>query len=1285
MTRRRKLLVLVAAVPVLLVILALLYFNFADLSGWRDTVAELASEAIGRELRINGEFQPEIGLTTHVFATDITLANAEWSGDPQMVSVDRLEGEIDLLSFLFGPITIGDVAITGARVLFEVDPEGDFNWALGDGESDAGDGGDVELVIGHAVINDLQLVYAPPGDETLQAALTHFEFTDDGTGMLDLDLEGSLEGTPLEISGRLGTFVGLINAAAAEHDLTGRFADAEFSLRGTVDDLGSLSGVNGKVSASGPELGQITASLGFDSDLNGPFSVEVSAKPSASGTDIDLEASAGGLVAHMTGVADSLTKPRLLDATVTASGPSIRTVGAFTGIADLPDEEFSVSGGVRWEGFPVTFKQVEITVGDNTLSADGVLGAPPQMLGTDFAIQGEGPNLSSLGGLAGIDLPHDSFSVSGRIARVANGLEVDMVEARIGRAAITVTGTVGDSPDYAGTALTIHAEGPNIAHFNDLIGIGLPAQPFIIDGHLAQGNDAITLEGINARLGGASLRVDGFLKTAKGLTGTSLRIEAKGPDAARLRTLIGLDDLPAVAWSVEGGVAILDSGLRLDGVSAAVGSLEAQGDGHLSTRKGLVGTDLHLKGRDPDLSHGISIFGVNGFPQVAAAVEGRLRVEEGGYRLDGATGTAGDIDVAVDGLIGTSNLDGTVGHVSVHGPQLSSLGPYFRLDGLPPVPFSVTGDVRVDGGACTLEGLVAEIDRDRFTFNGTVMPVKGLVGTDVHIEVSAADLRQAGRLAAGFTKLPELPAEPLTLATHLHIDDAGYEIDGLRATLDRAAATVDGRIGPASDLVGTNLTVTADGPSASFFSALTGVTVPVAPFKVSGRIERTEDLFIFDRVAVRLGGHSVDLHGNLGEKPYLIGTDLDLYVSGPGTGLIAQLTGYDKLPDKPFAIGGAFHGTPEKFTTKNLEITLGESDLKGSLEVDIRGKPQVTAKIASKHIELGELAPRPPSRDDQAPAAQTATQSSKARLVFSETPIDFGWLRRADGDVDITIDSLQLPVERFHDFELKARLLDGRLDISRIAMVGSREGNGSGSLVLEPAGDGYRGQLDLDLNGIRFDLPGEDATDAASSPPVDLEVQMQAQGASPHEFASSSNGSIEIVVGKGVMDSRVFDMITADILLTILEAFNPFAKEDVATELQCAIALLTIEDGLAKLDPMVMQSNKMTMLGDGKIDLGTEKLNLEWITKPRKGIGISASMLTNPYIKLGGTLAHPAIELKPMQAVASTSVAVATMGISLVAKGMLDRVTAEKKVCKQALEEIGRGADSSSKKSKKKK
>jgi uncharacterized protein involved in outer membrane biogenesis len=134
MTRKKKLFIAIAMVPVLVITGFLLYLTFADLSRWRDTVARIASDAIGRELRIDGEIQPEIGFKARVVATDITLANADWSNDPRMVSVDRLAGEIDLLSIFFGPITIGDVEISGARVLFEVNANGRFNCALGSGD-----------------------------------------------------------------------------------------------------------------------------------------------------------------------------------------------------------------------------------------------------------------------------------------------------------------------------------------------------------------------------------------------------------------------------------------------------------------------------------------------------------------------------------------------------------------------------------------------------------------------------------------------------------------------------------------------------------------------------------------------------------------------------------------------------------------------------------------------------------------------------------------------------------------------------------------------------------------------------------------------------------------------------------------------------------------------------------------------------------------------------------------------------------------------------------------------
>ena len=125
MLRKLKLLILVSVIPVLLITVVLCYLNFADLGGWRDSVADLISKSLGREMVINGLFEPEIGLTTSLTAGNITLANTDWGSQATMLSIDHLELELNLLSLLFRPIRIERLDVDGVRVLLETDLEED--------------------------------------------------------------------------------------------------------------------------------------------------------------------------------------------------------------------------------------------------------------------------------------------------------------------------------------------------------------------------------------------------------------------------------------------------------------------------------------------------------------------------------------------------------------------------------------------------------------------------------------------------------------------------------------------------------------------------------------------------------------------------------------------------------------------------------------------------------------------------------------------------------------------------------------------------------------------------------------------------------------------------------------------------------------------------------------------------------------------------------------------------------------------------------------------------------
>jgi uncharacterized protein involved in outer membrane biogenesis len=297
------------------------------------------------------------------------------------------------------------------------------------------------------------------------------------------------------------------------------------------------------------------------------------------------------------------------------------------------------------------------------------------------------------------------------------------------------------------------------------------------------------------------------------------------------------------------------------------------------------------------------------------------------------------------------------------------------------------------------------------------------------------------------------------------------------------------------------------------------------------------------------------------------------------------------------------------------------------------------------------------------------TGQEKTGFVISEKPFELGILHKLDADLRWSVGDFVLPLERFSDIELDVILENGRLQAGPFEITGSGGGTVDADLVLEPVGADYRLRSNLLIDDVRLRLsPNDEYRD--QRPTVDVDLQYEGTGRSPHEIAASADGRVQLVASEGVMDKSIVNLVAADILVALLDAFNPINEEKPVTELECAVMVFSIEDGVAVLDPMAVRTDVMTIVGGGKIDFSTEKLSLDWVTKPRKGIGISASMITNPYIKLGGTLGSPNLAMKPLEAMTSTGLAVATGGLSILGKGLWDRITAEQNVCKQALKKV---------------
>jgi hypothetical protein len=186
-------------------------------------------------------------------------------------------------------------------------------------------------------------------------------------------------------------------------------------------------------------------------------------------------------------------------------------------------------------------------------------------------------------------------------------------------------------------------------------------------------------------------------------------------------------------------------------------------------------------------------------------------------------------------------------------------------------------------------------------------------------------------------------------------------------------------------------------------------------------------------------------------------------------------------------------------------------------------------------------------------------------------------------------------------------------------------------------------------------------------PKYDVETGLHGTGATLRELAASLNGYLRVDAGSGRLRATALKFFTGDFLAEVMGSINPFAKTDPYTNFECGVVLLLLEDGVVIGEPgLVAQSDRLRLFANMEIDLRTEDIDVAISTVARKGVGISFSNLINPYTKIGGTLAKPSLQLDPQGVMIEGGTAVATAGLSIVAKSLKNRFLSAKDPCAKA-------------------
>ena len=350
-----------------------------------------------------------------------------------------------------------------------------------------------------------------------------------------------------------------------------------------------------------------------------------------------------------------------------------------------------------------------------------------------------------------------------------------------------------------------------------------------------------------------------------------------------------------------------------------------------------------------------------------------------------------------------------------------------------------------------------------------------------------------------------------------------------------------------------------------------------------------------------------------------------------------------------------------------------------------KGTKHVEADLASPRLDLtpffkkdadSKATAQSAGEASASPAdAKEAAKKPKGKYVFSDAPIKLDGLKRANAKLHFVAEEVQLAAGL-----LKG--VDGTLvaNAGQLAFEGRAHGGIEGTIdstaTLKLTSDGAADvEINLAVKNLRAGLMAGEGIDPRQVPPTSIDAKLRTSGASARKLASSANGQVLLTQGAGQTKSGLLGMFGGGILAQLASKLNPFSAQDPYTQVDCTVARVDIVDGQTTVEPVLLQSKKVTVTANGKVDLHTEELTVDFNTRPREGIGISPGMFTNPFIKLEGTLASPRIAVGAKGA-ASGALAAATAGASVVAKGVVDRARGEADMCNKTLAEATRPAAS---------
>jgi len=984
------------------------------------------------------------------------------------------------------------------------------------------------------------------------------------------------------------------------------------------------------------------------------------------GRDISYEAAGhfGELALKGDAYIDDLRVPKSPKFNLDMQGPNIDEITAMLGIDDLGGGGFSL----RASGAQVSDRyEAEINgqVGDISLSASARSSDIVEFNELDLNVAVNGPSLGAFTRVFGIEhFPDKPFSLKGQAERVGGTLNVHDTILNIGGTRLSLDALLTEFPALDAGRIKLLISGDEVEQFHELLGIkGGATGPFELKGKLDASPEGVELVQVELETSLGQATISGTLGPAPAYTGSKLDVHLDGGNANSIMSVFGIDALPEQSFNLNARVEVVENGLQVErGVLVTKEDQRLEVDGFVALDSGSKGTNLELKISGNHLAQVLERYvGSVEVPDKPFELSGRVQVKDEGIGLNDMKFDFEAIQLKADGLIKLDDeLSGTSLDFQLSGEDLSALRKFQVIGNSLDIfvtgqPYQAAGRFTVEKNGWKLDEVNGRIGQTALNFDALISKQQGLAGSNIRLSVKGPGLNSL-LVKKGEPGLPEGEFET---SAKIALSDKKLSIDKLRFKTPDAHGEIDIELGwPISSKDDFKFNANVQGGDIrNFLPPMESFEAEKAAFHLRAIGNKQGALVTVDKFESSVGNLQILLKGKVDAN----NPEVAFHILSEDISKLGRLKG-KPLPALPLDIKADFKGNADQITFRNLVGSLGESSLNGDLDVSLKGaKPDIKLTATSDYLDIR------PFIEQKKPDTETDTTTKPDRLIPA-TPLPLDALASKDLQIKLDIGEIRYWQDSITDLVLDLEQQNGSLNVSQLSYKAPR-GSLNASLSINPTvADQADVKIDLSTKEFGFNLSDLPDEKLDQIPVFDIDFHGRGKGSNVREVAGTLNGSLYVASKGGNAENVDLRLLETFIFDQIFSVLMPKSQEKFDTQFSCIATNLQISDGLVTTSPAIaFTSQKVAVVTNGTLDLKTEKMNFNFNSTPTNALQISPGEMFHPYILISGTLAKPAVGVDPGKAALHGGAAIATLGISVLAKGLIDRAGNAIPVCEEIL------------------